>query len=212
MATESELLAAAEAAFEVTGRGFRSWPDPHPGLRAPRDDEYSRVTDPHKWRIVGARAEAWLVALTEARLAVVERDAAVRWQAPPGTVVAGADRLVPRVDGALPLVVARSRIADVTDAGVTLGAGDPAVCVTFIPDCGCDACDSGSQDVLDELDRGVLDVVLGGFRRLSRDDSVITVGRVGWSASGTTSRDVRRVLAEPRGWDEVSGASWLAET
>jgi Family of unknown function (DUF6226) len=170
------------------------------------------VTDPHKWRIVGARADAWLVALTETRLAVVERDAAVRWQALPGTVVARADRLVPRVDGALPLVVARSRIADVTDAGVTLGAGDPAVCVTFIPDCGCDACDSGSQDVLDELDRGVLDVVLGGFRRLSRDDIVITVGRVGWSASGTTSRDVRRVLGEPRGWDEVSGASWLAET
>jgi hypothetical protein len=211
VATESELLAAAEAAFGVTGRGFRSWPDPHPGLRTPRDEEYSRVTDPGKWRIVGARAEAWLVALVDAGLAVLERDAEVRWQAAaPGPVISRTDRLVPHAAGALPLVVARSRIDDVADAGVTLGAGHPAVCVRFIPDCGCDACDSGSQDVLDELDRSVLDIVLGGFRHLSRGEVVITVRRDGWSATGTGSRDVRRAIAEPGGWDEVSGASWLS--
>ena len=69
---ESELLAAVDVAFAVTGRGLTPWPDPHPD-RSPLDEEYSRLLDPAKWRIIGARAEAWLVALVDSALAVVER-------------------------------------------------------------------------------------------------------------------------------------------
>ncbi|MCY3863114.1 MAG: DUF6226 family protein [bacterium] len=47
------------------------------------------------------------------------------------------------------------------DAGVSLGVGDPAVLVLAAPDCGCDACDSGSQDALDEY---MLSVVTGSER------------------------------------------------
>jgi hypothetical protein len=77
--TEAELLASVDAAFEVTRVGLVLWPDPHPD-RSPLDHEYSRTTDPNKWRIIGARADAWLVALVEASLATVERDAAVDWK------------------------------------------------------------------------------------------------------------------------------------
>ena len=213
--TEQELLDAVDEAFAVTGRGLAPWPDPHPDRR-PREEEYSRLSDPAKWRIIGARADAWVVALPAAGLAEVERDAAIRWEAPPGTVLSRADRLVPHVAGGLPLVVARSRLGPVDDAGVTLGVGDPAVVIGWIPDCGCDACDSGSQDVLDELDEVIVGVVSGAFRRVVSGDRVITViGTDRWNASSSGSGgfdrgEVARILADPTGWREVSGVSWLA--
>ena len=211
MVTGSELLAAVDAAFAVTGRGLARWPDPHGG-RAPLDEEYARLTNAGKWRIVGARADAWLAALADARLATVERDVEVRWTAAPGPVISRTDRLVPRAAGALPLVVARSRIDDVGDAGVTLGVGDPAVCVAWIPPCGCDACDRGAQPEIDQLDDAVLPIVLGVFRRLSKGDRVVTVhGELGWSAANVPARAVPAILSRPRGWDELWGASWLGE-
>ena len=103
------------------------------------------------------------------------------------------------------------------DGGVTLGVGDPAVSVTWIPDCGCDACDSGSQDVLDELDEAILGIVSGTFRRLwSGDREITVVGTERWRAScgpsGPFARgEVEEILADPAGWREVSGASWMAE-
>ena len=64
------------------------------------------------------------------------------------------------------------------------GRGCPAVSVTWIPDCGCDACDSGSQDVLDELDEAILGIVSGAFRRLwSGDREITVVGTERWRAS-----------------------------
>ena len=184
MVSERELMARVDAAFAVTGQGLAGWRDPHPD-RSPRDEEYSRLSDPAKWRIVGARADAWIAALVDAELAVIDVGAGVRWAAPPGPVVSRTTRVVPKVSDALPLSVARSQLGSVDDAGVVLGAGDPAVCVVFIPDCGCDACDSGSQDVLDEIDVHIVGVVSGGFRRLWRDDREITVvGDHGWRATG----------------------------
>ena len=88
--------------------------------------------------------------------------------------------------------------------------------VTWIPDCGCDACDSGSQGVLDELDEAIVGVVSGAFRRLASGERVITViGTDRWSASSSGSArfdrgEVARILAEPTGWREVSGAAWRA--
>jgi hypothetical protein len=211
MVTKAELCAAVDAAFEVTGLGLVAWPDPHSG-RSPLDEEYSRVTDPSKWRIVGARADAWAVALSDAGLAVMERGAAVRWRTLPATAVSRTDRLVPYAAGALPLVIARSRIGDTDDVGVTLGVGDPAMCVTWIPHCGCDACDDGAQYELDQVDTSILAIVLGVFRRLWSGDREITVFAEGsWNATGLGSGDVAAVLAEPSGWNEVSGSSWLGE-
>ena len=211
MATVTELVEAVETAFAVTGRGLRTWPDPHAD-RSPSDDEYSRTTDAARWRIVGARADAWLVALEGAGLARVDRGAEVTWVTEPGTRMSSADRAVPHRSGALPLVVARSAIGDVHDAGITLGVGDPATCIGWLPDCGCDACDSGSQNELDQVDQIILGVVAGTFRRLTSGSRQITqLDRSGWSASGRFDRrEVAAVLADPTGWDEVSGVAWTA--
>lgn len=163
----AQLLVDVDAAFATTARGLRQWDDPHPD-RMPLDEEYSRVLDPAKWRIICARVDAWIAALVAAGLALVERDVDVAWIDPPGTVVYRTDRLVPTRSGALPIVFARSRIEGVEDAGVTIGAGDPAATVEMIPDCGCDACDSGSDDVLEQIDRSIGGVVRGEFRHLRR--------------------------------------------
>jgi hypothetical protein len=204
-------VAAVEAAFVETGRGLTPWVDPHPD-RSPLEEEYSRVTDPGKWRIVGARADAWLAVLAENRLADIVLDAEVSWDVPPGTIVTRTDRAVPRTAGAIPLIVGRSRLDAVDDAGVTLGVGDPAVRLAAIPTCGCDACDSGSQDVLDELDQWVLGVVTGAYRRLWKGDREITViAGVRWSGSGGFARrEVEAILSRPDGWHELAGASWIA--
>ena len=189
------------------------------------------------------RADAWIDALVALGIATVDRDTEPRWVESPGTHLTRADVLTPTVDTAVPLVVCRSRIEDVPDAGVTIGVGDPAVRIAFIPDCGCDACDSGSQDVLDELDSYIRPVVTGEFRHLRRGRQSITVledGRrqshnirmvelppdIRFSAAPPSSPSIRagvvprrgrrtrdlvdEILADPSGWDEVSGSSWLA--
>ena len=213
------LRAAADAAFRETARGAARWPDPHPDRSAVPDAAYSRLTDPARWRILGARADAWLIALVRAGVASVEPDAVVAWTTPPGPVISRAERAVPVAAGALELVVARSRIGDVDDAGLVLGVGDPAECVEWFPDCGCDACDSGSQNELDHLDVHVLSVVTGSFRRLTDGRRVITViGDGAWSAHGFSSpgvrigRQVAAVLDDPHGWHDRRGRSWLATT
>ena len=42
---ESELIAAVDEAFSMTGRGFTRWPDPQPD-RSPLSEECSRLLDP----------------------------------------------------------------------------------------------------------------------------------------------------------------------
>lgn len=202
------LRAAVDAAFVSTAAGMRRWQGTRPH-REPTDDEYSRVTDPAKWLILGARIDAWASALVAARLAEVVHDAPATWRDRLGPIVSRTDRLVPTAPGAMPLVVARTRIVDVLDAGIVIGVGDPALELERFPDCGCDACDSGSTQELEHLDRHLTGVVTGTFRQLSRGGAVITViDEDGWSASNV--RNVDAVLADPRGWDELSGASWLS--
>jgi hypothetical protein len=211
---EGQLIAAVDRAFAVTGRGLEPWPDPHPE-RSPPAEAYSRLLDPGKWRIIGARAEAWMAAVVEAAIATVERDASIRWRSDRLPILSRTDRVVPDVPGGLPLIVGRSQLGDVDDAGVVLGVGDPTVCVEWFPDCGCDACDSGSQNELDWLDEYLLSIVSGRYRWLT--DGVRTIFYIGeeasctWGASGEFVRgEVERVLTGPTGWEELSGPSWLA--
>jgi hypothetical protein len=210
---EEGLLAAVDRAFADTGRGLEPWPDPHPD-RSPPDEAYSRLLDPAKWRIIGARAEAWMVAVVDAGIATVERDASIEWRSDELPLISRTDRVVPTVARGLPLVVGRTQLGDVDDAGVVLGVGDPAVCVDWFPDCGCDACDSGSQDELDRIDDYLLSIVSGRYRWLT--DGSRTIFYLGedasctWGASGEFGRGgVERVLADPVGWEELSGPSWL---
>jgi hypothetical protein len=209
--SEAELVEAVDAAFGVTGRGLVGWGDPH-RRREPADEDYSRVTDPDKWRIVGARAEAWCSTMSDLGLAVIQRSAEVRWVEKPGTVISSAERLVPRAAGALPLVVAHSRVGDGVGVGLTLGVGDPAVLLSLSPYCGCDACDGGSQEVLDDLDDHIFGVVSGTFRRLTSGERQITSIGTSTNWSGMPEDlDSRAFLADPApdGWDQLAGTSWL---
>ena len=145
---------------------------------------------------------------------MVEPDAPVRWGREPGTAISRATRVVALAEGALSLIVARSRVGNVGDAGVTLGVGDPAICVGWFPECGCDACDSGSQDELDDFDRHILGIISGALRRLSDAPRTITVvARGGWRAPGHFRRhEVEAILADPTGWADLVGPSWLDPT
>lgn len=207
--SERDLVASVDAAFAAAGHALLVWPDPHPD-RSLLEEEYSRLTNPDRWHILGARADAWLTAVGGAGLARVERDVDIDWSAAPRTVISRTDRAVPYRSGGPALVFARSQIGDVADAGVTLGVGDPATCVAWFPDCGCDACDTGAQDELDHLDTHVLAIVTGMFRRLSKGDKVITtLGEGRWSASNVRGREVDKILASAADWVEVTGRSWL---
>lgn len=238
------VLPAVERAFERTSRGLTQWDDPHPPPdRLVADEEYSRVTDAAKWRIIGARVDAWLDVLVAGGVAVVTPGTADDWEEPPGSVVTRTDVVRPTDRNGLVLVVGRSRIESVDDAGVVLGVGLPAVRVVWVPDCGCDACDSGSADVVHQVDTWIGGIVRGELRHLVRPRRSITV--VGdevrqssyspelpvptddwrWSAApdddaaatvapnlepAPTARiDIDAVLADPTGWREWSGPSWL---
>lgn len=147
----SDLERAVDDAFARTARGLSRWPAPHPD-RMPLDEEYSRVLDPAKWRIVPARVEAWCEAAVEVGVATLERDVGVRWAKDSGARYRRTDRLVPRAAGGLTLVLAYSGFDCEAVNAVTIAISDPAVAVGLSPDCGCDACDSGSQNELDHLD------------------------------------------------------------
>ncbi len=197
------LRQRVDAEFRDTGSRTPPWPDPHPD-RQPADEEYSRVSDPGKYRIIGARADAWLRSLAGLELAGVEDvdDPAGAWRdEPTGGAVARARRVRPVRAGALPLLVCTSGFAGVSDNGVLIGVGDPALQVATIPDCGCDACDSGSADLLAELDRLVLDVVGGQFIHVVTSRGTVTAGSGGWSATGFRgggAAGIERVLADAR--------------
>ena len=167
-------MAAVDAAFVETGRGLSGWRDPHPD-RMPLEEEYSRVTNPQRWKILAARAEAWFEALAAAGLAEIEAGSEVAWQEPPRITAARTIRAVPRAPGTIPLVVAMYRLDEAGGPAVVVGAGNPTIVVALAPDCACDACDSGSQGALDELDEYMLSVVTGAYRKLWRGRREITV-------------------------------------
>jgi hypothetical protein len=83
--------------------------------------------------------------------------------------------------------------------------------VTWLPYCGCDACDDGSQAEVDCLDDHIWSIVSGAFRRLTDGAREVTVlGDSSWSASGTFNRhEIGAILADPTGWEELAGTSWL---
>ncbi|NYD59482.1 hypothetical protein BKA08_003720 [Nocardioides marinisabuli] len=78
---ESRLLREVETRLAVAGASTPGWADPHPD-REPSDEEYSRVSDPRKWPLEGARALAWTAALT---------GQLVHLEAPARSVTAGVD-------------------------------------------------------------------------------------------------------------------------
>ena len=210
MVTLSEVRQRVDTLFDARPAELAQWPDPHPD-RSPHDDEYSRVTYPELWRIVSARAGAWIEALTHLDVATVATESAFGWADKSAVRNADITRtglVVPRATGALALTVAHTGTEALPDTGVILGVGIPAR-LHLEPDCFCDACDSGSQDALDVIDEHITDVITGAYRNLVKGSKSITVGEHGRRGRGVSGRELDRVLANPKGWAELAGTSWL---
>lgn len=197
-----ELLDAVEVRF-AADRTVADWPDRladdsvEGGLREAREDEYSRVSHPERYRIIGERVDAWVDELVGRGLATVEGAAPPPRPRAMGGTEAGTDwvllpheameevRVVrPTREGALPLVLGGISFEEGRAVGMVIGTGDPFVELSLHPGCGCDACDSGSADLLQSVDEDVLPIVDGSLRGEVTEDGV----RWAWAggAMGTT--------------------------
>ena len=208
----ASLLPAVDEAFARLRGDLADWPNPHPdGGPTQDDDEYSRVTDPGRYRLLAVRADAWVAAVVAAGLGVAEQvdPAAVRWtgeqhlRASRGTVLRGAP-------GTQPVVVGMFQ----DDTFVRVGVGDPVEVLELQPDCGCDACDTGSADLLDTIDDAFVLALSGGVYAVRAGDRVVRRSLDGWGASGDFGRDEpERWLAEAaagrRTTGVVQGEPWL---
>lgn len=148
--------------------GLPCWPNPHPGTASPTEEEYSRVTDPGRYGIVHSRARMWAERLGDLPEIQVENlsPAPLDAEGHLGLFDRGV-RVASSRPGTLPLLLLE-RDAPLSDqeaslAVLHLSVERPEVAVAMLPDCGCDACDFGSDDLLDAIDEAVGDVIGGPF-------------------------------------------------
>lgn len=207
------LRADVEREFAVTGAATPGWPDPHPD-RDPAEEEYSRCEDPGRYRILDTRVEAWIRALDGRGLARVTEVGHDRWLDDEGSPVTreGVRRVVPARLGGLALLLVTTEV-DGEPVGLDLGLSAPdrpTVLLAMLPDCGCDACDSGSADLLEELDGWFLTVARGGVvhARTRRENITRTVD--GWQGTGSPRESWLDVtVPAPRGVRRWVGDAWL---
>jgi hypothetical protein len=131
----------------------------------PRDEEYSRVTDPGRYRIVHARGRVWVEVLGRVPGTTVS-------PLRPGVIEAGWMRsfdrgVLVRCDraGTLPLLLLERDTPledrDETMAVLQISVVDADHVLAIVPDCGCDACDNGADDLLEAIDDAIGKVVGG---------------------------------------------------
>jgi hypothetical protein len=222
--TLADLQARVASRYE--GLHLPTWPDPHAGMTPPRDEEYSRLTDPARYRIVHARARVWAAALEQELGA---RPEAISPRGAPDAVAEAFDRgvrLVPPRAGALPLILlerdAPTPAGRTTLSVLEVAVGRAEVVVERQPDCGCDACDSGSSDLLDAVDTIIRRVVGGPFvvLRGSRWHAEWhpdggSAGSDGRGPDFRASMDLCRRLADgevvdlPADTEALVGSSWI---
>lgn len=161
-----ELRAQVAASYDRLG--MPSWPNPHPGMASPLEDEYSRVTEPERYRIVHARARVWAETLGDVLRVAVQplAPAPLDDEGHLGPFDRGVRLTSPR-PGTLPLLLlerdGRWRGVEASVAVLHISVVRPEVAVEMVPDCGCDACDLGSDDLLHVIDETIGHVVGGPF-------------------------------------------------
>ncbi|TCJ30747.1 DUF6226 family protein [Nocardioides jejuensis] len=137
---------------EYAEAGMPSWPSPRRIGDVPADDEYSRVTDPERYAVVHARAAAWASALAGLPDVSVSRD---------GDLL----RVSSSRARTAPLHLALRTVLATDDAGpiafLDVALGDPGHLLATWPDCGCDACDCGSDDLLEAVDDAIRSAIGG---------------------------------------------------
>lgn len=186
------------------------------------------MTDPGRYGIVHARARVWVERLGEMPGVRVEplAPSPLDGNGQLGRFGRGVRVTSPR-PGTLPLLLLEREVpvhgADAPLAVLQVSLVRPEVTVATLPDCGCDACDSGSADLLRAIDEAVAHIVGGAF---------VVLRGSGWSAQwhpgggGAQGRkggfeefrrlmDLCRRLAEgqdvrlPRDTEAFVGRSWL---
>ncbi|MEB3966870.1 DUF6226 family protein [Streptomyces kunmingensis] len=212
----SVLRGAVDEAFAVTGADTPPWPDPHPDGEV-RDEEYTRCTKPEKYRILAARAQAWTRALCGPGLAEAEPAAApaALWRRAGDRALGGAVRLRPVRAGAAPLIFGFAAVDGVPRTVLVIGAGEPAKTLGALPDCGCDACDDGSEQLIEAVDDLVLAVVTGTFVHIDagRGREIVATGDERSASDWDDVRDpVEEAVAAARAghspYEVVQGQAW----
>ena len=209
-----DLLTGVGQAFEVTGAETPGWSDPHPD-RNPSAAEYSRCLDPAKYRILQTRIDAWVRVLVSRGTATSDTVSPTAWtgavRRPDGW--RRVRRLAPLRAGSLGVLLGET-VVDGEPFGIDVGMFDPSdasqVFLDTIPDCGCDACDSGSDDLLAVLDGWILSVARGGVVHARSASSYVSRTIDGWQGAGderaletwldedvTVPPGVRRWVGEP---------------
>lgn len=208
------LVAEADREFESTAAGRPGWPDPHDSV--PADElAYSVCSDPGKYRILDSRAEAWARALVRLGLAELMDPS-------PDAMWVGAQRrvdqvdrrwvLAPRVPGGITLWFARTLVDD-EPFGIDIGVGSenlPTVFLESVPDCGCDACDTGSQPELETIDSAVLTAARGGVVHARDNHRQATAGIQSWhTTNGAPESWLDPRVPAPPGVRRWLGEPWL---
>lgn len=204
-----DVVAHVRRRFEAGSAADVRWSNPHEN-RDVAPEEYSRVSDPSRYRLVGARATAWIETLTELQLARAEKVTAPSWVHGPAD--ARAVLLTPEGDAALSILVVLGPMEGVEDAVISIGVGTPPVSIGMQPDCGCDACDFGSDDLLTSIDEMFIAVMDGTLIYAEDKDWTLIVGVNGWSAQG--SEDFGGLVARAQsgasvGRRMITGSAWL---
>lgn len=153
----------AQVAARYADLALPAWPPPRPATDSPRDEEYSRVTDPARYRIVHERARLWAEVLGQVPGVSSESMPSAPLDPTGHLSFNRGTRLTCDRDGTLPLLLLeRDAVVDEGNLAVLhVAVAEPAVQVATQPDCGCDACDSGSADLLEAIDEAVRHVVGG---------------------------------------------------
>jgi Family of unknown function (DUF6226)/Glyoxalase-like domain len=208
----SALLPAVDEAFARLRGDLADWPDPRPDGRRPAEEEYSRVTDPERYRLLGGRADAWIEVLTArgtASAEVMDPDA-VAWV---GSIHGRFDRVTVLRGraGTQPVSVAWAPSQSADEAFVQVGVGLPAHVLESQPDCGCDACDTGSADLLETVDSAFVLALDGGVYVVHEGDRVVRRTLEGWSSSGVSDAEgwLDDAVAGRRTDGVVAGEPWL---
>ncbi|WP_153011818.1 DUF6226 family protein [Serinicoccus chungangensis] len=173
-----------------------SWPCPRDPTESPQSWEYSRVTDPARYDALLARRRVWAEVLCTAvgaqRADTPAPRAALREAA------ANREVLLRLPTDAAPPIWFLERFGRARDglvAAVEIAVGEPRVSLGRLPMCGCDACDDGSDRLLEEVDELVLHAI-SPFVALRGEDwsfdrGVMTQGSGGRSEPWSFSELVR---------------------
>lgn len=215
----SVLRAAVRDAFKITGLSTPEWTDPRPDGEAPSEAAFESCEDPAKFRIIAARAEAWVAALTQTGLAEAEtlEGSDDLWREVPETGPAiRVVRLRPKRDSAVPMLFGFCWLQGEPEARVVLGAGEPAAVVGILPQCECDACDVGSDLLLGDFDDAVLNVVTGQLVHVTAERFVAHTSLQGpvvaGELSGMTTKSFEQMFADARAgkspYPVVYGSRW----